>query len=87
MVGTSTTSVYYNRIGFIGINWLGITCVPRGYVGTIIVFWVGTINPPPLGLSFLVKVIILLKTFSNMSMFTTGSLHRKIDVRWSIALI
>ena len=68
------------------MNWLGISGVLVGYVSIIVVSWVRTINPPPLGLAFLVKVISSLKTLSNVSKFIVGRLHRKIVVRWSIAL-
>ena len=51
-------------IGVNRMNWLGITSTLVGYGGTIVLSWVGTINPPLLGLAYFVKVNDSWKTLS-----------------------
>ena len=72
---------FCSGIGFMGMNWLGTMGVIARYVGVAMIACTGSINPPLLGLACLVKVIAFAKTLSNVSMFTTGSLLRKIAIR------
>lgn len=67
------------------MNCLGMMGAPMGYVGIVGTACAGSIIPPPLGLAYFINVIASIKTLSNVSIFSAGSLLRKMAVRWSMA--